>query len=90
MALYKHKIEQQLREREQWLATTLKSIGDAVITTDSQGLVTFMNPVAEALTRWNSEEVIGNDLSQVFHAINEKTREAIENPINLVLQEGIT
>lgn len=90
MALYKHKIEQQLREREQWLATTLKSIGDAVITTDSQGLVTFMNPVAEALTRWNSEEVIGNDLSEVFHAINEKTREAIENPINLVLQEGVT
>lgn len=90
MALYKHQIEQQLREREQWLATTLKSIGDAVITTDSQGLVTFMNPVAETLTRWNSEEVLGNDLSEVFHAINEKTREAIENPIKLVLQEGVT
>lgn len=90
MALYKHQIEQQLREREQWLATTLKSIGDAVITTDSQGLVTFMNPVAEALTRWNSEEVLGYDLSQIFHAINEKTREAIENPIKLVLQEGVT
>ena len=90
MALYKHQIEQQLRAREQWLATTLKSIGDAVITTDSQGLVTFMNPVAEALTRWDSEEVLGNDLSQIFHAINEKTREAIENPINLVLREGVT
>ncbi|WP_226883625.1 hybrid sensor histidine kinase/response regulator [Allocoleopsis franciscana] len=90
MALYKHQIEQQLREREQWLATTLKSIGDAVITTDSQGLVTFMNPVAEALTRWNSEEVLGYDLTQIFHAINEKTREVIENPIKLVLQEGVT
>lgn len=90
MALYKHQIEQQLREREQWLATTLKSIGDAVITTDSQGLVTFMNPVAETLTRWKSEEVLGNDLSQIFHAINEKTRKVIDNPIKLVLQEGVT
>ena len=90
MALYKHQIEQQLREREQWLATTLKSIGDAVITTDSQGLVTFMNPVAEALTRWNSEEVLGNDLCHVFHAINERTREVIENPVKLVLQQGVT
>ncbi|MCA1994915.1 MAG: response regulator, partial [Coleofasciculus sp. S288] len=53
IALYKYQMEQQLREREQWLATTLKSIGDAVITTDAEGLITFMNPVAEALTRWN-------------------------------------
>jgi PAS domain S-box-containing protein len=90
MALYKHQIEQQLREREQWLAMTLKSIGDAVITTDAQGLVTFMNPVAEALTRWNSEEVLGNDLCCVFHAINERTREVIENPVKLVLKEGVT
>ncbi|HEY9830317.1 MAG TPA: ATP-binding protein [Stenomitos sp.] len=90
MALYKHQIEQQLREREQWLATTLQSIGDAVITTDAQGLITFMNPVAETLTRWNSKEVLGHDLSEIFHAINEKTREVIENPIKLVLQEGVT
>src|SRR5919199_2841285 len=62
VALYKYQMEQQLRERAQWLATTLKSIGDAVITTDSQGLITFMNPVAEALTRWSLEEVMGNDL----------------------------
>ena len=90
MALYKHMIERQLREREQWLATTLKSIGDAVITTDSQGLVTFMNPVAEALTRWKQEEVLGNELNQVFHAIDEKTRVVIENPVKLVLEEGAT
>jgi PAS domain S-box-containing protein len=90
IALYKHRIEQQVREREQWLARTLKSIGDAVITTDSQGLVTFMNPVAEALTRWKQEEVLGHDLCQVFQAINEKTRELIENPVRLALQEGVT
>ena len=90
VALYKYQMEQQLREREQWLATTLRSIGDAVITTDTEGLVTFMNPVAEALTRWSLEEVIGNDLTQVFQTINEKTRAVVQNPVLLALQQGIT
>jgi hypothetical protein len=90
MALYKHKIEQQLREREEWLATTLKCIGDAVITTDSQGLVTFMNPVAERLTKKKQEEVLGRDLSQVLCLINETTREVVENPVQVVLKEGVT
>jgi len=90
VALYKYQMEQQLREREQWLATTLKSIGDGVITTDTEGLVTFMNPVAEALTRWRLEEVIGNDLTNVFQTINEKTRAVVQNPVLLALQQGIT
>ncbi len=90
VALYKYQMEQQLREREQWLATTLKSIGDAVITTDPDGLVTFMNPVAESLTRWNQEEVLGNDLTRVFQTINEKTREVVANPVAVALREGIT
>jgi PAS domain S-box-containing protein len=88
VALYKYQMEQQLREREEWLATTLKSIGDAVITTDSQGLITFMNPVAEALTCWSLEEVMGNDLTHVFQTINEKTRAVVENPVRLALQQG--
>jgi PAS domain S-box-containing protein len=83
-------MEQQRRERERWLATTLKSIGDAVITTDSQGLVTFMNPVAEALTCWKQEEVLGSNLSQVFQTINEITREVVESPVALALREGAT
>ncbi|MDP8963223.1 MAG: ATP-binding protein [Cyanobacteriota bacterium] len=90
ISLYKHQMEQQLREREQWLATTLKSIGDAVITTDSEGLVTFMNPVAETLTCWKQEEVLGNDLTQIFQTINEKTREVVENPATLALRQGVT
>jgi hypothetical protein len=89
VALYKHQMEQQLQQRAQWLATTLKSIGDAVITTDSQGLVTFMNPVAEALTCWKEEEVLGNQLNQVFQTINETTREVVENPVALALREGV-
>ncbi|MFB8789055.1 MAG: ATP-binding protein [Potamolinea sp.] len=90
IALYKHQMEQQLWEKKQWLATTLKSIGDAVITTDSQGLVTFMNPVAEALTCWKQEEVLGNDLTQVFYTINETTRQLVDNPVELALRDGVT
>ena len=89
VSLHKHHMEQQLREREQWLATTLKSIGDAVITTDFQGSITFMNPVAEALTSWKQEEVLGSDLAQVFQTINEKTREVVENPVVVALREGV-
>jgi PAS domain S-box-containing protein len=90
VALYNHQMEKQRQERAQWLATTLQSMGDAVITTDSQGLVTFMNPVAEAITRWKQEEVLGHDLTQVFQTINEKTREVVENPVVVALRKGAT
>jgi PAS domain S-box-containing protein len=66
MALYKHRMESRLRRSEQWLATTLRSIGDAVIATDREGKVTFMNPVAQELTGWREEEAIGRDLAEVF------------------------
>lgn len=56
IALYKHETEKKLREHQQWLAATLKSIADAVISTDNAGNITFMNPVAERLTGWNMPE----------------------------------
>jgi hypothetical protein len=90
VALYKHKMEQKLREREQWLTTTLKSIGDAVITTDPQQAITFMNPVAEALTKWTQQDALGQELNQIFLTINEMTREAIPNPVTLSLEQGKT
>jgi len=67
MALYKHKMERKLKENEQWLSTTLKSIGDAVITTDKNGNITFMNSAAEALTSWSQEEALGRYISEVFN-----------------------
>ena len=78
-----------LRESEQWLSTTLRSIGDAVIATDAKGLVTLMNPVAEELTGWDEAEAVGQPLEDVFNIINEQTGERAENPVARVLREGV-
>lgn len=88
MALYKHRMELQLKESREWLSTVLNSIGDAVITTDSNGSVLFMNPVAELLTGWQQEEAKGRELGEVFRIINEDTEEAIANPVKQVFSEG--
>ena len=89
IALYKHQMERKLRDSEQWLATTLKSIGDAVIATDAGGFVTFMNPVAEALTGWNQEDAAGKPLKKVFNIINEETGKQAEDPATRVFREGV-
>ena len=66
MALYKSKMELKLREREEWLSTVLKSIGDGIIATDRDGLVTFMNPLAERMTGWTQDEALSRPLPDVF------------------------
>jgi len=66
MALYKSKMETRLREREEWLATVLRSIGDGIIAMDGNGLVTFMNPLAEQLTGWSQAEAMDKPLAAVF------------------------
>jgi PAS domain S-box-containing protein len=78
----------RIRESEQHLATTLRSIGDAVITTDEAGRITLMNPIAEALTGWRSYAALGKPLSEVFRIINEHTRDTVESPVDKVLREG--
>jgi len=88
MALYKHRAERKLKESEKWLATTLRSIGDALIATDKEGLVTFMNPVAESLTGWSLEESLHRELSEIFKIINRDTRLPVENPVAKVIREG--
>jgi PAS domain S-box-containing protein len=70
------------------LRVTLQSIGDAVIATDAEGRVTLLNPVAEALTGWTSSEAAGQPLQNVFHIVNEETRQVVENPVAKVLKEG--
>ena len=73
---------------EAWLAATLSSIGDAVIATDEQGLVRFLNPVAVGLTGWTSAEASGRSMAEVFPIINETTRTPVEDPVAKVLREG--
>ena len=71
MALYKHKLELKLKEREEWLGTILHSIGEGVVATDRKGCITFMNPVAEKLTGWDQQESIGKPLTSILHAVDE-------------------
>ncbi|HEU5117132.1 MAG TPA: PAS domain S-box protein, partial [Isosphaeraceae bacterium] len=73
---------------ERWFCTALRSIGDAVIATDEQGLVLFLNPVAESLTGWTGVEAHGRPLPEVFSIINETTRSTVENPVEKVLATG--
>jgi PAS domain S-box-containing protein len=67
MALHKHKMERELKENRRWLSTILRGIGDAVAATDAHGRVTFLNPVAEALTGWLSAEARGKMWTEVFN-----------------------
>jgi len=70
------------------LQTTLSSIGDAVIATDSQAKITFMNPIAESLTGWNQPDAVGKPLDQIFKMLDERTRAPVENPAAKALGEG--
>jgi PAS domain S-box-containing protein len=76
-----------MREKE-LLATTLASIGDAVIITDVAAKVTFLNPIAESLTRWTRDDAAGRPLTEVFRIVNETSRAEVENPALRAMREG--
>ncbi len=77
------------RQQREWWRVTLTSVGDAVITTDRDGRVNFINRTAEELTGWDADEAVGQPLTQVFHIINEETHQVAESPITRVLKEGV-
>jgi diguanylate cyclase (GGDEF)-like protein/PAS domain S-box-containing protein len=78
----------QLAEQHELLRVTLQSIGDAVITTDAAGRVTWLNPAAERMTGWLNAESLGRPLAQVFHIVNDETRLPAENPVATCLKQG--
>jgi PAS domain S-box-containing protein len=90
LALYRHQTNRTLREQQAWLRVTLTSIGDAVISTDAGGNINFMNPVAEALTGWQTDEALGRPVTQVFSIVDELTGQALAGPVARVLDEGIS
>jgi len=79
LALHKHRLDRRLQEREHWLAATIRSIGDAVIATDADLRVTFLNPVAQALTGWPDSTAIGKLLDDVVCLVEGKTGAPIES-----------
>jgi len=90
IALYKHQMEMRLALRERWFSTTLRAIGDAVMAVDGDGLVNFANPVAETLLGSPSEELIGRNMLEVFHPIDERTRAPIPLPSPREVAAGTT
>lgn len=83
MALYKHKKENELKS---WVFTTLRCIGDGVITIDKKGIIKFINPVAEALTGWEDGSALGRDLTRVFKI---KDKETFKSAMKALLKGDI-
>jgi PAS domain S-box-containing protein len=79
----------QLAAEKGRLAVTLGSIGDAVIATDESARVTLLNGVAEELTGWKAGECVGRSIQEIFHVINEETRQPADNPVHRALREGV-
>ncbi len=88
LAIENARLYEETRQQRERLRITLASIGDAVITTDDEGCITFMNPVAEQATGWSLDDAIGKQLAEVFHIINEATRQPVESPVVKVMREG--
>ncbi len=82
--------EEALYQEKELAEITLESIGDAVLTTDAQGMVTYLNPVAQKLCGWKPEDAMGMPAENVFRIISEKDRQTLESPIDRVLSQGQT
>ena len=77
IALYKYKMETEHREKERWLSTVLENIGDAVIATNEEGKITFMNTLAEKFTGWREEDVSNKHLKRIFRIKSEKSDQTL-------------
>ncbi len=76
-------------EQRELLRVTLHSIGDAVMTTDNEGRITYLNDVAESLTGWIRADALGQPLDAVFRIVNEETRRPVESPATTALRDGV-
>jgi len=88
-ALYKHQMEEKLKNSRQWLSSTLASMEEAVIVTDAQGCIQVMNPVAATLTGWKPEDALSRELTEVFNVVERETRRQMENPVQRAMRENV-
>lgn len=79
--------ESALGDREAWLRVVLKSIADAVVTTDIAGMVTWMNPAAERLTGWELNQALDRPVTAVMDLLHEETRRTAPNPVFAAIRE---
>lgn len=86
IALYKHRIEKRLRQSDRWLAITLGSISDAVVTIDSRGSVSFMNRAAEDMTGWSLGEARGKDLTEIVKSAAPSGRDFVRDAVSRALE----
>ena len=89
ITLYKHAMDRKLRAREAWHRRALCSLHEGVITSDTEGRVTFLNPRAEQLTGWNAEEAVGRSLSDVLTVIDDTTNERVDSLLERVLHDTV-
>lgn len=87
-AFYRHNAELRIRELERRLATTLRSLGNGVIATNTDGQVSYINPMGETLTGWTLFEALGQPLNQVFRTVRARDRQPIPDPAQHVVREG--
>ncbi len=85
----RQRAEAELQDERERLAITLASIGDAVIATDPESRITFMNAVAARLTGWDPSEAVGRRLIEIFRIVNEYTRQGVADPVAKVLASGV-
>lgn len=83
------KEDERIERSEALFRTTLASIGDAVITTDVEGNIQYMNAVAEELTGWRMGEAKGQPLPEVFKILSEETRQIVNSPVDQAIKDGI-
>jgi PAS domain S-box-containing protein len=74
VAIRKHGVMHRLQRRERWLDTTLRSIGDGVVTTDTENRINYLNPVAEALTGWKRDDALGRTLDEILQLVEPRDR----------------
>lgn len=90
IAIYKHRLDKTVEENRRWLLAVLNSISEGVAASDTNGLIKFMNPVAAALTGWSQTKAVGRSPAEVFHLLDEVTRNLVDNPLLKSLHEDHT